>query len=225
MFSKTKTRIATPTATEPKRLTLMKIICIGRNYHDHIDEMNSPTPEEPLFFLKPETALIRAGLPFFIPDFSSEIHHEVELVIRICKVGKHIQPRFAHTYFREIGIGIDFTARDLQQECIQKGLPWEKAKAFDGSAPVSQMKALSGLNKRDAIAFSLKKNGETVQQGLSSDMIHSFDQLIAHVSKYVTLKIGDLLFSGTPAGVGKVEAGDRLEAFLEEEKMLDLDIR
>lgn len=203
----------------------MKIICIGRNYRDHISEMNSPVPEEPLFFLKPETALIRAGLPFFIPDFSSEIHHEVELVIRICKIGKHIQPRFAHTYFREIGVGIDFTARDLQRECIQKGLPWEKAKAFDGSAPVSPMKAVSGLKNRGAIAFSLKKNGKTVQQGISSDMIHSFDQLIAHVSRYVTLKIGDLLFTGTPAGAGKVEAGDRLEVFMEEEKMLEVDIR
>jgi acylpyruvate hydrolase len=203
----------------------MKIICIGRNYRDHIAEMNSPVPEDPLFFLKPETALIRAGLPFFIPDFSSEIHHEVELVIRICKLGKHIQPRFARTYYREIGVGIDFTARDLQQECIQKGLPWEKAKAFDGSAPVSRMLSLSELGNPERIGFSLKKNGTTVQRGASSDMIHSFDQLIAHVSKYLTLKIGDLVFTGTPSGVGKVEAGDHLEAYLEGEKMLGLDIR
>jgi acylpyruvate hydrolase len=204
---------------------LMKIICIGRNYPGHIAEMNSPVPEEPLFFLKPETALIRAGLPFFIPDFSSEIHYEVELVVRICKLGKHIKPRFAHTYYKEIGVGIDFTARDLQRECIQKGLPWEKAKAFDGSAPVSRMLAISDLKNRDSIAFSLKKNGETVQQGNSSGMIHSFDQLVSHVSGYITLKIGDLIFTGTPAGVGMVKAGDRLEAFLEEEKLLQLDIR
>ena len=203
----------------------MKIICIGRNYRDHIAEMDSPVPEEPLFFLKPETALIRAGLPFFIPDFSAEIHYEVELVLRICKLGKHIQPRFAHKYYREVGVGIDFTARDLQRDCIRKGLPWERAKAFDGSAPVSRMLPLAALKHPGRIVFSLQKNGSTVQQGVSSDMIHSFDQLIAHVSSYVTLKIGDLVFTGTPAGVGQVEAGDCLEAYLEGEKLLQVDVR
>lgn len=203
----------------------MKIICIGRNYVEHARELNSPVPKEPVFFMKPETALIRAGLPFFYPSFSNDIHYEVELVLRICRVGKNIQEKFAHRYFQEIGIGIDFTARDVQNQCKEKGLPWEKAKAFDGSAPVSRFVALSGLADRSDIAFSLKKNGTIVQQGQSSDMIFSFDKLISYVSQYVTLKTGDYLFTGTPAGVGSVSIGDSLEAFLENEPMLQINIK
>lgn len=203
----------------------MKIICIGRNYVEHAKELDSPIPDEPVFFMKPETALIRAGLPFFYPSFSKNIHYEVELVLKICRVGKNIQERFAHRYYKEIGVGIDFTARDIQNHCKKLGLPWEKAKAFDGSAPVSKFIAFNSLADTDHISFSLKKNGTTVQQGYSSDMIFSFDKLIAHVSQFVTLKIGDYIFTGTPEGVGSVEAGDTLEAFLENEKKLHIDIR
>ncbi len=203
----------------------MKIICIGRNYHEHIAELQSDTPSDPLFFMKPETALIRAGLPFYYPDFSKEIHYEVELVLKICKLGKHIQARFAHTYYKEIGVGIDFTARDLQKQCKQKGHPWEVAKAFDGSAMISDFVPLEGLNNAEDIHFILKKNGETVQAGSSGQMIHSFDDLIVHVSKFVTLKMGDLLFTGTPAGVGPVKDGDILEAFLEDRQMFRLPIK
>ena len=195
------------------------------NYMAHLAELNNPVPESPVFFMKPESALIRAGLPFFYPDFSKEIHYEVELVLRISKVGKHIQERFAHTYYQEIGIGIDFTARDLQRECRQKGLPWEICKAFDGSGPVSKFVALKSLKNPNDIAFSLKKNGELVQQGRSSDMIFAFNKLISHVSKYSTLKIGDMLFTGTPSGVGPVQIGDHLEAFLEDKKLLDIKVK
>jgi acylpyruvate hydrolase len=203
----------------------MKILCIGMNYMAHLAELNNPVPENPVFFMKPETALIRAGLPFFYPDFSKEVHYEVELVLRFSKVGKHIQERFAHTYYQEIGIGIDFTARDLQRECRQKGLPWEMAKAFDGSGPVSKFVPLQSLNSPNDIAFSLKKNGELVQQGRSTDMIFNFNQLISYVSKYTTLKMGDLLFTGTPSGVGPVQTGDHLEAFLEDKKLLDIKVK
>lgn len=203
----------------------MKIICIGRNYRDHIQEMDSALPDAPLFFMKPETALIRAGLPFFYPDFSSDIHYEAELVLRICKVGKNIQTRFASGYYHEVGVGIDFTARDLQQRCMREGLPWEMAKSFDGSGPVSRFVSLQSLPDPSNICFSLKKNGQTVQQGHSSQMIFSFDQIISHVSQYAMLKIGDLIFTGTPAGVGPVQIGDRLEVFLEKEKMLQVDIK
>ncbi len=203
----------------------MKIICIGRNYHEHIAELNNPIPKAPLFFMKPETALIRAGLPFFYPDFSKEIHYEAELVIRICKLGKHIQPRFARKYYKEIGVGIDFTARDVQQECKEKGHPWEVAKAFDGSAAVSKFIPLENLENPEDIRFSLKINGKTVQEGRSGQMIHTHDALITHVSKYITLKIGDYLFSGTPAGVGPVIPGDKLELFLEDQPMLNVLIK
>ena len=203
----------------------MKIICIGRNYTAHAAELNNPMPEEPVFFLKPETALIRPGMPFFIPGFSSDIHYEAELVYRICKLGRHIQPRYAHLYYQEVGVGIDFTARDLQQKLKQKGLPWEASKAFDGSAPHSQFVKLSELAYRDDISFSLQKNGETVQRGSSSQMHFSIDQIISYVSRFITLKMGDLIFSGTPAGVGPVKAGDELEAFLEDNSMLRLKIK
>lgn len=203
----------------------MKIICIGRNYLEHARELNSPVPSEPVFFMKPETSLIRAGLPFFHPSFSTNIHYEVELVLKISRTGKNIQERFASKYYKEIGIGIDFTARDIQNVCKDNGLPWEKAKAFDGSAPVSSFVPLDSLKDTDNIRFSLKKNGQTVQLGHSSDMIFSFDKLIAYVSQYVTLKIGDYLFTGTPEGVGSVGVGDTLEAFLEDEKMLHINVK
>lgn len=182
-------------------------------------------PAEPLFFMKPETALLRAGSPFFYPAFSRDIHYEAELVLRICKLGKNIQPRFASTYYKEIGLGIDFTARDLQARCIQQGLPWEIAKSFDGSGPVSRFVPLSSLKDKNNIRFSLKKNGQLMQQGNSADMIFSFDQIISHISQFCMLKIGDLIFTGTPAGVGPVSMGDRLELFLEDEKMMQTDIR
>lgn len=203
----------------------MKIICIGRNYAEHARELNSPIPTEPVFFLKPETALIKRGMPFFYPAFSRDIHYEVELVLKICRVGKNIKEEFAHRYYKEIGIGIDFTARDIQNRCKEQGLPWEKAKAFDGSAPLSRFIPIDQLKERDNIAFSLKKNGDTVQQGYSSEMIFSFDKLLSHVSQYLTLKMGDYLFTGTPAGVGSVAVGDTLEAFLEGDKMLEIDIK
>ncbi len=203
----------------------MKIICIGRNYAEHAAELNSAIPKEPVFFMKPETSLIRAGLPFFMPAFSNNVHYEVELVLKISKLGKNIQERFAHTYYNEVGVGIDFTARDIQNQCKDEGLPWEKAKAFDGSAPVSDFVPISTLNNADNIRFSLNKNGITVQTGFSSDMIFSFNQLIAYISRFVTLKIGDYLFTGTPAGVGSVQVGDNLEAFLEDKKMLQIQVK
>ncbi len=203
----------------------MKIICIGRNYVEHARELNSPVPSEPVFFMKPETSLIRAGLPFFYPSFSTNIHYEVELVLKISRTGKNIQERFANRYYEEIGIGIDFTARDVQNICKDKGLPWEKAKAFDGSAPVSSFVPLDRLRDSDNIRFSLRKNGQTVQMGQSRDMIFSIDKLISYVSQFVTLKIGDYLFTGTPEGVGSIAIGDTLEAFLEDEKMLHINVK
>jgi acylpyruvate hydrolase len=203
----------------------MKIICIGRNYIEHAQELNNPVPTSPVFFMKPETAIIKAGLPFFYPDFSNDIHYEVELVLRIGKLGKHISEKFAHTYIDGIGVGIDFTARDLQNECKKKGLPWEIAKAFDGSAPVSQFLPNEHFNDMHDINFSLLKNGEIVQKGNSGMMIFSFDKIIAYVSQFVTLKIGDLIFTGTPAGVGAIKKGDNLEAYIESKSLLKLAIK
>jgi acylpyruvate hydrolase len=202
----------------------MKIICIGRNYAEHAKEMKSELPKEPLFFMKPDTALILKNQPFFLPDFSNEIHHEVELVLKINRVGKNIEERFAHKYYNEIGIGIDFTARDLQAKCKEKGQPWEMAKAFDGSAPLGGFipKTSFALNE---IAFHLNINGKTVQKGNSKDLIFSFDRIIAYVSRFVTLKKGDLIFTGTPEGVGPVKTNDRLEAYIGEEKLLELSIK
>lgn len=203
----------------------MKILCIGRNYIDHAKEMNSPVPKSPVIFMKPETALLPKNHPFHYPAFTHDLHYEVEIVVRINRVGKHIEERFAHKYFNEIGIGIDFTARDLQAELKQKGLPWEKAKAWDHSAPLStkfiQVKDIKDLS---SISFSLKKNGSTVQEGNTGDMIFSIERLIAEISKYFTLKIGDLIFTGTPAGVGSVAIGDELEAFIEDGSMLRLKV-
>lgn len=203
----------------------MKIICIGRNYVEHAHELNNPVPLQPVFFMKPETALIRAGLPFFYPDFSRDVHYEVELVLRINKVGKHIQEKFAHTYYNEIGIGIDFTARDVQENCKKKGLPWEIAKAFDGSAPVGSFLSKEQFQDVYDINFSLKKNNEEVQKGNSGMMLFNFEKIIAYVSQFVTLKIGDLIFTGTPAGVGPVEKNDHLQAFIQDKMLLDLMIK
>lgn len=203
----------------------MKIICIGRNYVEHAKELNNPLPKKPIFFLKPESAVVLKNQPFYYPEFSKDIHYETEIVLKICKVGKHIQPEFAHTYFDEIGIGFDLTARDLQNECKAKGLPWEMAKAFDQSAPIGLFKPKSAYKNINDIAFSLKVNKEIRQQGNTKDLIFSFDHLISYVSQFITLKIGDLIFTGTPEGVGPVHIGDHLEAFIEDEKCLDLKVK
>ncbi len=204
----------------------MKIICIGRNYADHAKELNNPLPSEPVFFFKPDTSILPKKQPFFIPSFTNDLHHELEVVIKINKLGKNISKKYAHTYYEEIGLGIDFTARDVQQECKKKGLPWEKAKAFDYSAPLGE----KFLNKNDFIdlndiPFKLLKNGEIAQEGNTKDMIFNFDSIIEYISQFVTLKIGDLIFTGTPAGVAKVEIGDRLEGYIGDEKLLDLKIK
>ncbi len=203
----------------------MKIICIGRNYANHAKELGNKVPDEPVIFLKPETALIPKGHPFHYPDFTNDLHYETELVVKISRNGKKIEEQFANKYYDSIGIGIDFTARDVQSILKAKGLPWEKAKGWDFSAPISR----EFINIRDFqnvqnIGFGLKKNGAWVQQGKSSDMLFSIDQLITHISKYFTLKMGDLIFTGTPAGVGSVKIGDKLEAFIEDKEMLSLTI-
>lgn len=204
----------------------MKIICIGRNYVAHARELNNEVPEEPVFFMKPDSSLLRNNDPFYIPEWSNEIHHEIELVIKINRIGKNIEKRFAHRYFDEIGLGIDFTARDVQNKLKEKGLPWEKAKAFDQSAVLGGIftNKTSFPDERN-ISFKLNINGKTVQAGNSALMIFSFEEIIANVSKYVTLKIGDLIYTGTPAGVGPVKIGDHLEGFLEEQKLLDFMIK
>jgi len=203
----------------------MKIICIGRNYAEHAKEMNAAVPTEPVFFLKPDTAIIKDNAPFYYPDFSKEIHHEVELVIKINKPGKNIEPKFAHKYYDEIGIGIDFTARDIQAKCKEKGLPWEKAKAFDGSAPIGKFIDKKNLKDLNDINFQLTINGKVVQKGNTKDLLFSFDTIIAYVSTFLTLKKGDLIYTGTPEGVSNVENGDRLQASIENEKLLDFQIK
>ncbi len=203
----------------------MKIICIGRNYVKHAQELNHDVPTEPVFFMKPDSALSKDNKPFFLPDFSSEIHHEIELVIKINRLGKNIEAKFAHRYYDEIGLGIDFTARDVQRHLIEKGLPWEKAKAFDSSAVLGKFLSREEIGDMEKILFSLKRNGEVVQSGDSQLMIFSFDTIIEHVSKYVTLKIGDLIYTGTPAGVGPVAIGDRLEGFIGEKIMFDIQVK
>ena len=203
----------------------MKIICIGRNYVNHAKELGNSPPSEPIFFLKPDTAISSKGHPFFIPDFTSNVHYEVELVIKINRLGKHIEEDFAHKYYQEIGLGIDFTARDVQEEVKAKGLPWEKAKGFDGSAVISRRfipKEELDLNKID---FTLEKNGDTVQVGNSKDMLFNFDKIIAYISQFYTLKIGDLIYTGTPAGVGQVNNGDILKGFIGTQKMFEVKVR
>jgi 2-keto-4-pentenoate hydratase/2-oxohepta-3-ene-1,7-dioic acid hydratase in catechol pathway len=202
----------------------MKIICIGRNYAKHAKELGNALPTEPVFFMKPDTALLKEG-DFYHPDFSKDIHHEIEIVVRINKVGKNIDEKFAHKYYSEISLGIDFTARDLQEKCKEKGLPWEKAKAFDNSAPIANTWLNVSNLKLENLNFKLLKNGSDVQIGNTADMIFSIDKLISYVSKFVTLKVGDLIFTGTPEGVGKVAIGDHLEGFIEDKKLLDLNIK
>lgn len=203
----------------------MKIICIGRNYLAHVKELDNDLPSEPLFFMKPDTALLLPPDPFIYPDFSEEIHYETELVLRICKTGKAIDEKMASEYYDAITVGIDFTARDLQNQCKVKGHPWEIAKAFDGSAPIGKFKKIGELKHPDDIAFGMKLNGKWVQQGHSRDMIFSFNRIVSHVSRFVTLKEGDYIFTGTPQGVGEVQIGDTLELFLEDEQMFSLRVK
>ena len=204
----------------------MKIICVGRNYAQHARELGNEVPAEPVLFMKPETALLPRNHPFMIPDFSKDLHFEIELVLKINRLGRYIDAKFAHRYYNEIGIGIDFTARDVQQICKEKGLPWEKAKAFDHSAPVSEkFISFDQLPNKEDIDFHLEKNGEVVQKGNSRDMLFHFDQLIEQISRYFTLKQGDLIFTGTPAGVGPVKADDTLTGFLNGEKMLEIKVK
>lgn len=203
----------------------MKIICIGRNYAAHIEELKNEKPGKPVVFLKPDTALLKGGAPFYYPDFSQNIHHELELVLKISKEGKYIQPQFAHRYFDQIGLGIDFTARDLQDQCKAKGLPWEIAKAFNGSAPVGDFKSVADIADMKDIDFHLEINGELKQKGNTSLMLFDFATIISYVSQFFTLKKGDLIYTGTPAGVGPVKMGDRLVGFIGTEKMLDFEVK
>lgn len=203
----------------------MKIICIGRNYANHISELNNVRPDEPVIFMKPDTSVLPKKTPFTIPEFSNEIHHEIEVLIKISKVGKYIDAKFAHKYYDEIGLGIDFTARDLQNSLKEKGLPWEKAKAFDGSAIIGDFQPKNNFNSIENITFELKNNGKTVQKGNTQEMLWKIDEIIAHVSQYFTLKKGDIIFTGTPEGVAKVAPNDILEAFLEDKKVLRLHIK
>ena len=201
----------------------MKIICIGRNYAEHAKEMKAELPSEPVFFMKPETALLKEN-EFYLPDFTNDLHHEIELVLKICKAGKHIEEQFAHKYYDQIGLGIDFTARDIQTECKLKGLPWEKAKSFDNSAPIGKFENKTKFILNNII-FSLTINGDQKQLGNSSDLIFSFDQIISFVSKFVSLKVGDLIYTGTPSGVGPVKIGDKLEGFINGVSYLTLSIK
>ncbi len=203
----------------------MKIICIGRNYADHAKELNNAVPSEPVVFLKPDTALLKEGKPFYIPEFSQNVHHELELVVKISKVGKYIDEEFAHKYYSEIGLGIDFTARDLQQQCKEKGLPWEKAKAFDHSAPLGKFVAVNDFDDLTNLSLELKKNGEIVQAGNTKDMLFSIDQIISFVSQYFTLKVGDLIYTGTPAGVGPVSPNDHLQGYLNGNLLIDFKVK
>jgi len=203
----------------------MKIICIGRNYADHAKEMNAETPSEPMFFLKSDIALLRPGTPFFYPNFSNDIHYECEIVVKIDRVGKNIAEKFAHKYYSEIGLGIDFTARDLQQKCKEKGHPWEIAKSFEGSAAISGEFIPKAALNLSSINFSLNKNSEEVQTGNSSDMLFSIDSIISYISKFMTLKKGDLIYTGTPKGVGSVQIGDDLTGYIDDKKMFELKIK
>jgi 2-keto-4-pentenoate hydratase/2-oxohepta-3-ene-1,7-dioic acid hydratase in catechol pathway len=203
----------------------MKIICVGRNYTDHIKELENNKPKEPVLFLKPDSSIILNNKPFFIPDFSQNIHYELELIIKISRLGKHIQEKFSHKYYDFIGLGIDFTARDLQSDLKSKGLPWEKSKAFDGSCFISKWINKSEFNDVNNLNFKLNKNGNTVQKTNSKLMLWKIDELISYISTFFTLKIGDVIFTGTPAGVGKVSIGDNLEGFIEDNKIFNLNIK
>lgn len=203
----------------------MKIICIGRNYTKHIEELQNEKPAEPIIFLKPDTAILPKNFPFFIPEFSSDIHHEVEVLVKINRVGKHIDPKFAHKYYDEIGLGIDFTARDVQARLKDKGLPWEKAKAFDGSAVIGEFLPKSQFNSLENVTFELTCNGKQVQIGNTSHMLWKIDELISYVSQYFTLKIGDIIFTGTPEGVERVNPEDILEGFIEGQKLFRIQVK
>lgn len=203
----------------------MKIICIGRNYAEHAKELKNEIPTEPVWFMKPDTALLKDGEAFYLPDFSNDIHHEIEIVIKINKVGKHIDEQFAHKYYDEIGLGIDFTARDLQAKCKEKGLPWEKAKAFDGSAPIGKFIKKEQLGDLNNLNFELKINGESRQLGNTKDLLFSFDKVISYVSKFVTLKVGDLIYTGTPEGVGQVKIGDKLQGYLKGDLLIEFEVK
>jgi 2-keto-4-pentenoate hydratase/2-oxohepta-3-ene-1,7-dioic acid hydratase in catechol pathway len=203
----------------------MKIICIGRNYTKHIEELNNERPDEPVVFMKPDSAILLKQHPFVIPEFSEDIHHELEVIVKINKVGKYIEPKFAHKYYDEISVGIDFTARDLQQKLKDKGLPWEKAKAFDGSAVIGDFVSKSDLKSLDNLNFEMTNNGVTVQKGNTSFMLWKIDELIAYVSQFFTLKIGDIIFTGTPEGVAVVRPDDVLEGYLEGNKLFRIQVK
>lgn len=203
----------------------MKLLCIGRNYADHISELANERPSEPVVFIKPDSAVLPREQPFYIPEFTKEVHYELEVLVKIKKVGKHIHESFAHTYYDEVGLGIDFTARDLQARLKEKGLPWEKAKGFDGAAVIGNWVPKSRFKDVQNLNFALYRNGEQVQQGNTGNMLWKIDPLISHVSQYFTLKKGDILFTGTPAGVGKIEANDYLSGQLEGEELLTVKIK
>ena len=203
----------------------MKIICIGRNYADHISELNNERPDEPVIFMKPDTAILPKKTPFVIPEFSNDVHHEVEVLVKICKVGKYISPKFAHKYYDEIGLGIDFTARDLQSMLKEKGLPWEKAKAFDHSAIIGDFLPKNNYSSLENINFELRKNSEIVQKGSTSMMLWNIDEIVSYVSQFFTLKKGDIIFTGTPKGVASVKENDVLEGFLEGKQMFKIQIK
>ena len=203
----------------------MKIICIGHNYKDHIEEMNAVLPEKPVFFLKPDSSILQTGKDFYLPDFSNDIQYELEIIVKIHRLGKHIDKKFAHRYYSHIGVGIDVTARDLQRDCKEKGLPWEIAKAFDGSAMLSEWIPIEEIEDVNNINFKLMRNGELVKLGNTKNMVFNIDEIIEYVSKFLTLKIGDIIFTGTPKGVGKLEIGDELKAFIEEKELLNIKIK
>ncbi|OGS80653.1 MAG: 2-hydroxyhepta-2,4-diene-1,7-dioate isomerase [Flavobacteria bacterium RIFCSPLOWO2_12_FULL_31_7] len=203
----------------------MKIICIGRNYADHISELNNERPDEPVIFMKPDTAILPKKTPFVIPEFSKDVHHEVEVLVKICKVGKYISPKFAHKYYDEIGLGIDFTARDLQSMLKEKGLPWEKAKAFDHSAIIGDFLPKNNYTSLENLNFELRKNSEIVQKGSTSMMLWNIDEIVSYVSQFFTLKKGDIIFTGTPKGVAAVNVNDVLEGFLEGKQMFKIQVK
>lgn len=202
----------------------MKIICVGRNYIDHINELSNEKPEEPVVFMKPDTSVLLKGFPFVVPEFSNDVHYEVEVLVKINKVGKYISPKFAHKYYNQLGLGIDFTARDVQSKLKAKGLPWEIAKSFDGATVLGDFIEKDQFADVQNLSFQLTKNGTVMQNGNTQDMLWKIDELISYVSRFFTLKIGDIIFTGTPSGVGKVETGDELEGFLEDRKMFSIKV-
>lgn len=203
----------------------MKIFCVGRNYSEHAKELGNDVPDEPVIFMKPKSALLQPHTPFYYPEFTNELHYECELVLRISKNGKYIQEKFANKYYDAVTAGIDFTARDIQKELKEKGLPWEKAKAWDNSAVIGKWISFDNIKNKKEIPFAFYKNKELVQQGNSKDMIFDFEYLISYISNYFSINIGDLVFTGTPKGVGEIVVGDEMEAFIEEESMLTLDVK